>query len=117
MYCRHCGAQIEDGASYCTSCGASQKDGGNAPPGQNNYQQYDSGSFGWAILGFFIPLAGLILWIVWMNDRPKSAKMAGLGALASVIFSVIFSIATVFLLLAIGDYSSTTPTVMQVLLG
>jgi len=40
----------------------------------------DSGSFGWAVLGFFIPLAGLILFFVWKNDRPKSAKMALLAS-------------------------------------
>ncbi|MBR5999585.1 MAG: zinc-ribbon domain-containing protein [Candidatus Methanomethylophilaceae archaeon] len=118
MYCRNCGAKIEEGTSYCPSCGASQKDGGSAPNnynGYNNYQQYDSGSFGWAILGFFVPLVGLILWIVWMNDRPKSAKMAGLGALASVIFSVVFSIAMVMIILATGDYSSASSMILSLL--
>lgn len=33
----------------------------------------DTGSFGWAVLGFFIPLVGLILWMIWKNDRPGDA--------------------------------------------
>lgn len=37
----------------------------------------DAGSFGWAVLGFFIPLVGLILWMIWKNDRPRDAGMAG----------------------------------------
>ena len=117
MYCRNCGAKIEEGTSYCPSCGASQKDGNtNNYNNYNSYnQQYDSGSFGWAVLGFFVPLVGLILWIVWMNDRPKSAKMAGLGALASVIFSVVFSVAMVLIILATGDYSSTSSMIQPLL--
>ena len=26
---------------------------------------------------FFIPLVGLILWMIWKNDRPRDAGMAG----------------------------------------
>ena len=39
----------------------------------------DAGSFGWAVLGFFIPLVGLILWMIWKNDRLGDAGMAGQG--------------------------------------
>lgn len=57
----------------------------------------DSGSFGWAILGFFIPLVGLILWLVWKDEKPKCAKMAGVGALVSVVISILCAIVmTVF---------------------
>lgn len=49
----------------------------------------DQGSFGWAILGFFIPLVGLILFLVWKDSKPGDAKKAGMGALVSVIFSVV----------------------------
>lgn len=40
---------------------------------------------GWGILGFFIPLVGLILYLTWRNDQPKNARKAGQGALISVI--------------------------------
>lgn len=52
----------------------------------------DTGSFGWAVLGFFIPLVGLILWMIWKNDRPGDAGMAGKGALVSVIINVVLFI-------------------------
>jgi len=42
-------------------------------------------SFGWSVLGFFFPLVGLILFIVFKSEKPSLAKMAGLGALVSVI--------------------------------
>ena len=46
----------------------------------------------WAVLGFFIPLVGLILWMIWKNDRPGDAGMAGKGALVSAIINVVLFI-------------------------
>ena len=51
----------------------------------------EKGNFGWAVLGFFIPLVGLILFLVWKNDRHGDAKMAGMGALISVIVSIVLT--------------------------
>ena len=52
----------------------------------------DASSLGWAVLGFFIPLVGLILYLVWKNEYPLRAKSAGKGALVSVIVSVVLYI-------------------------
>lgn len=94
MYCPNCGERIPDGSKYCPVCGApvsgdinSRGTYGNAPAYNN-----DSGSFGWAVLGFFIPLVGLILYLVWKDEKPKSAKRAGKGALVSVIIYVIIMV-------------------------
>lgn len=60
--------------------------------GQQPYmgqQPADTGSFGWAVLGFFFPIVGLILFLVWKSEKPVSAKQAGMGALASVISTVV----------------------------
>ena len=46
-------------------------------------------SIGWAILGFLIPIVGLILWLVWADEKPESAKMSGIGALASILLSIV----------------------------
>ncbi|MDR1266102.1 MAG: hypothetical protein LBK42_11230 [Propionibacteriaceae bacterium] len=48
----------------------------------------DSGSFGWAVLGFFIPLAGLILWLVWQRERPLDSRQARNGFIAGLIVEV-----------------------------
>ena len=45
----------------------------------------EGGTAGWAILSFFFPIVGLILFIVWKDSKPKSARAAGKGALISVI--------------------------------
>jgi len=49
----------------------------------------DTGSFGWAVLGFFFPIVGLILFLVWKTEKPVSAKQAGMGALVSVVAAVV----------------------------
>lgn len=52
----------------------------------------DNGSFGWAVLGFFFPIVGLILYLVWRTEKPLSARRAGMGALVSVIVGAVFTV-------------------------
>jgi uncharacterized membrane protein YvbJ len=110
VYCKNCGAQMDDNAAYCPKCGTEQR----APnPYQNTRQRppvdpNDSDSIGWAILGFLVPLVGLILFLVWSSTRPKSAKMAGLGALVNVIFSVVFTIVLFIIYFAFAASITTT---------
>ena len=49
----------------------------------------DDGSVLWAIVGFLVPLIGLILYFVWKDTKPKNAKMAGMGALVGAIANTI----------------------------
>ena len=51
----------------------------------------DGGSFGWAVLGFCFPLVGLILYLVWKNNKPFSAKKAGIGALVGFVLNLILT--------------------------
>ena len=55
----------------------------------NNVQ--DNGGFLWGLLGFCIPVVGLILFLIWKDQKPKTAKAAGIGALVSVIISVSYT--------------------------
>lgn len=61
-----------------------------APAGQPTVA--DSGSIGWAILGFFIPIVGLVLFLVWKNTKPNCAKMAGIGALVGFCLGLFMNI-------------------------
>ena len=81
-------------------------------PDQNPSEDYDdseyetpkndSGSFGWAVLGFLLPLIGIILFIAWHNSKPNNAKSAGAGALVRIIVRIILCLIA-FLVLGIGD--------------
>ena len=80
-YCTNCGKEIDDKAVICPSCGVEQK---SAVP------VVDNGGIGWGILGCFIPIVGLILFLVWKDTKPKTAKAAGIGALVSVIIGILY---------------------------
>ena len=95
-YCRNCGTQLSDQATFCHSCGTAQ----NAAPAQNTYNPnqntynptpapVDNGGFWWGALGCCVPIVGLILFLVWKDSKPKTAKSAGKGALISVIAGVV----------------------------
>ena len=67
----------------------------------NNYNVVDNGGFGWGLLGFCIPIVGLILFLVWKGDKPKTAKAAGMGALISVIIGVVLYV-LMFVVIGVG---------------
>lgn len=52
----------------------------------------EGSKFGWGVLGFFFPLVGLILFLVWLKDKKKASKAAGIGALIGFIFSIISTV-------------------------
>lgn len=81
-YCRNCGAQIDDQAVICPKCGVQQRTEPVPPP--------DEGGFLWGLLGCCIPIAGLILFLVWKDTKPRTAKAAGIGALVSVGAYILF---------------------------
>ena len=57
----------------------------NAAPGGTS-----ESTAGWAVLGFFFPLVGLILFLVWNTVENKAkGKSAGKGALIGVIVGVL----------------------------
>ncbi len=72
----------------------------------------DKGSFGWAVLGFFFPLIGLILYLVWSTSRKGDAKKAGIGALVGFLSKVILvPIITIFV--GAAFYLSIWPSVQD----
>lgn len=57
-----------------------------------NTNVVDKGGFLWGLLGCCIPIVGLILFLVWKDTKPKTAKAAGIGALVCVVLAVIYYI-------------------------
>ena len=64
MYCRNCGQPIDDNATVCQNCGAYQNKNPNVE---------DNGGIGWGLLGCCIPVAGLVLFLVWKDTKTKTA--------------------------------------------
>ena len=91
MYCKYCGSLVDDTSSYCNNCGAKLDNNSNV----GVYE--DSSSFGFAIIGFIIPIVGLILFLIYEGKKPKRAKSAGKGALIGFITRIVLSIIFVIL--------------------
>lgn len=82
-FCKNCGTQIHDQAVICPNCGVAQ---------ETKPAVVDNGGFWWGALGCCVPIVGLILFLVWKDTKPKTAKAVGKGALISVIISVVWYI-------------------------
>lgn len=85
-YCPMCGNEMH--TNVCSKCGYVQN------------VVVDNGGFGWGLLGFCVPVAGLILFLVWNAEKPKTAKAAGLGALISVVGGILIYIVMIVLAIA-----------------
>lgn len=99
MFCPNCGEQIDDNAVICPKCGVQIKPFTTAVS--------DAPSVSCAILSFFLPIVGLILYLVWKDQMPLRAKSTGKGALIGFV---------VLLLIAI-TYITVTNIIMSLILN
>lgn len=108
MYCKKCGKEINDEAVVCPNCGCATDNYKTNTKSAAVIDENDAPSAGFAVLGFFVPLVGLILYLVWKDKMPLRAHSAGKGALISVIIGVVFSVIyAVIVAVAIGSYACT----------
>ena len=102
-FCSHCGKEIMEEAVICPHCGcAVTQPQPQMAPTPAPAAPADSPNAGYAVLGFFFPLVGLIMYLVMHEDKPLAAKSAGKGALIGTIVgavSVILYIVIFFVIL------------------
>ncbi len=99
-YCPSCGASVKAMQRQCDQCGRFLKS--KTAPAQRTSPD-DPGGIGWGLLGFILPLVGLILFLVWNDTKPRTAKAAGLGALIAVItVFVLYIIVWIIIFAAFG---------------
>lgn len=112
MYCRYCGKQIEEDARFCPYCGSAQQEERQAPPPQQRYvDPNDAPSGGFAVLGFFFPLIGLILYLVWKDELPQRAHSCGKGALVGVVVYVVVWILAMIAMCGIVNAAMSLPVI------
>lgn len=116
VFCSGCGRELSPEEDFCSVCGKQRTmlaQGGQPTFQQPVYQQMgyvqDAPSGGMAALGFFFPIVGLILYLVWKDQTPLKAHSAGKGALIGVIvwtaLSVLLGILSVVIpMLIVGSY-------------
>lgn len=113
MYCKNCGKPIDPNSTYCPECGANQNDSNTTTTytQQNRPVVQDAPSAGFAVLSFFFPVVGLILYLVWMDQFPLRAKSCGKGALIAVIVeaaSVVLYIVVIVIMALVGAGLAST---------
>lgn len=88
-FCKKCGSELEEGQQVCGNCGTSVS---STSVGTTSSGVNDNGGFGWGLLGFCFPIVGLILYLVWRQDKPNNAKAAGIGAIIGFVLGLISSL-------------------------
>ncbi len=128
MFCTSCGKEFQNDMNFCPYCGApavkSEQDSQNFNNSQYYQQPYGNGqpytnqppfgynapnpndvpSAGFNALAFFIPIVGLILYLVWKDTMPKKAKAIGKWALISVILAVVLYIVIMIVMTSLLTY-------------
>lgn len=116
VFCASCGKELSASEEFCSDCGKQRTI--PAQGAQPTYQQpvypqmgyvQDAPSGGMTALGFFFPIVGLILYLVWKDQTPLMAHSAGKGALIGVIvwtaLSILLGILSVVIpMLIVGSY-------------
>ncbi|MBQ2793523.1 MAG: zinc-ribbon domain-containing protein [Clostridia bacterium] len=94
-YCSYCGSKIEDGAAFCSGCGAKASPSASsfeASFGSEGARPGDTRDFtestGVLILSLFIPIVGLIFYLIWNESHPGKANSALKGLLISICLGV-----------------------------
>ncbi|MBQ8382309.1 MAG: zinc ribbon domain-containing protein [Clostridia bacterium] len=88
-YCSTCGAQLHDDAVICVKCGC--------PTVPLRQTPADENSLVLNVLSFFVPLLGLICYLVFANTQPVKAH--GCGRFALTGFAMRLAILGLFLIL------------------
>ncbi len=86
-FCQHCGKEVLDEAVICPGCGCSVQAVNHTQAAEVD----DSISVGLVILSVFVPLFGIIYWILKAKTRPKCAQTCGIAAIIAWVASFAFS--------------------------
>ena len=99
-FCTNCGKEIREDQDVCLSCGKSLKSSS-----VKKVAQEEGSTFGFAVLGFFIPIVGLILFLIWKDERPRASASAGKGALVGFVLGIVSYIIFIAILASAGFYA------------
>lgn len=87
-YCSNCGNELNPNSEVCLNCGVKVKNTSNIE---------DNGGIGYTLLGFFIPVVGLILWLIWKDTKPNCSKAAKKGFITYIILWAVLMVASILL--------------------
>ncbi len=82
MYCKNCGQQVNDNVNSCPYCGTQT--------GQCGQGKVDNPSHLAGIASCCFPVVGLILYFIWKDEKPKSAKLVCYWMIGGIVAWVVF---------------------------
>ena len=77
MNCKHCNADMKERKFVCPECGKVQLD---------ESVLTDRGGFLYGFLSFLIPAAGVFIWLVFKDTKPKTSSAAFIGLIIFLAF-------------------------------
>ena len=86
MFCKNCGQEIEDNADVCIHCGVST--------GKNSSNSLDNPSHLAGVASYCFPIVGIILYFMWKDEKPESAKLICKWMIGGLIAWIAFYILT-----------------------
>ncbi|TVP86854.1 MAG: hypothetical protein EA375_00185 [Acholeplasmataceae bacterium] len=90
--CERCGADMDYGQTVCYQCGY------HIHSRQEFFRTQDPddpGGWPWLVAGLIIPPLGILLFIIWFQRHPVTARACGNGALAGFILWVVAACARI----------------------
>lgn len=83
MFCKNCGKEIDDKAAICIHCGVAT---GNSSIGN---EPVDNPSHIAGVASCCVPILGLILYFMWKDEKPNSAKLVCKWMIGGIVAWVI----------------------------
>ena len=93
MFCKNCGQEIDDNADICIHCGVATGKNGSPLNSEDNPSHLPG------IAGCCFPIVGIILYFIWKDKKPLSAKLVIKWTLAGIAINIILSI--IYVLIAV----------------
>ena len=91
MFCKNCGKDIAADAKFCPSCGTTVAGEAAQPVAPQPAKVEGEKATGMAILGFLIPIVGVIYYFVKRKENPEKYKPVLWASLGGFVFWLLFS--------------------------
>lgn len=94
MYCPNCGTNINENAEVCTNCGVNVLTFGSKTI---NTSENKANIWVNLISLCCFPILGIIMYFVWKDQQPKTAKSALIFGIIGFVISIIIGIISVII--------------------
>ena len=86
MFCPKCGKEVHNERNKCDSCGGIVS---------------DKGGFKYGLLGFFFPIAAIIIYYMLKDEEPKLCESLKIGAIIMIVMGTLYIISMYILYIGI----------------